>query len=124
MLIDAVKYPVVTSKSVQLSSIGQYTFDIDARLTKTQIKQIIEEIYEVSVVAVNTHRPPRQKRRVGGRQGFKRSYKRVIVTLKAGDTMDLFGENEADTVFAPSETKVLTGSNTNTIVDIEIDTND
>jgi large subunit ribosomal protein L23 len=92
MLIDAVKSPVVTSKSVMLSEIGQYTFRMDARITKTQIKQIIQDIYKVSVVAVNTHRLPRKKRRVGGRQGFKNSYKHVIVRLKAGETIDLFGE--------------------------------
>ena len=93
MLIDAVKSPVVTSKSVMLSEIRQYTFKMDARITKTQIKQIIQDIYNVSVVAVNTHRPPRKKRRVGGRQGFKNAYKHVIVRLKAGETIDLFGQN-------------------------------
>ena len=89
MMIDAVKYPILTEKSMRLIDSNQYTFDMDDRLTKTQIKQIIQELFKVSVVAVNTHRPPRKKRRVGTRQGFKSSYKRVIITLKAGETIDL-----------------------------------
>ena len=89
MMIDAVKYPILTEKSMRLIDSNQYTFDMDDRLTKTQIKQIVQELFQVSVVAVNTHRPPRKKRRVGTRQGFKSSYKRVIITVKAGETIDL-----------------------------------
>ena len=74
---------------MRLIDSNQYTFDMDDRLTKTQIKQIVQELFKVSVVAVNTHRPPRKKRRVGTRQGFKSSYKRVIITVKAGETIDL-----------------------------------
>ena len=89
MMIDAVKYQILTEKSMRLIDSNQYTFDMDDRLTKTQIKQIVQELFKVSVVAVNTHRPPRKKRRVGTRQGFKSSYKRVIITVKAGETIDL-----------------------------------
>lgn len=89
MMIDAVKYPILTEKSMRLIDSNQYTFDMDDRLTKTQIKQIVQELFKVSVVAVNTHRPPRKKRRVGTRQGFKSSYKRVIITVKAGETIEL-----------------------------------
>ena len=91
MMIDAVKYPILTEKSLRLVDSNQYTFDMDDRLTKTQIKQLVQEIFKVSVVAVNTHRPPRKKRRVGARQGFKTAYKRVIITVKAGETIELLG---------------------------------
>ena len=74
---------------MRLIDSNQYTFDMDDRLTKTQIKQIVQELFKVSVVAVNTHRPPRKKRRVGTRQGFKSAYKRVIITVKAGETIEL-----------------------------------
>ena len=90
-MIDAVKYPILTEKSLRLVDSNQYTFDMDDRLTKTQIKQLVQEIFKVSVVAVNTHRPPRKKRRVGARQGFKTAYKRVIITVKAGETIELLG---------------------------------
>ena len=44
MMIDLVKYPILTEKSVRLMDSNQYTFDMDSRLTKTQIKEVIKEI--------------------------------------------------------------------------------
>ena len=76
---------------------NQYTFDMDNRLTKTQIKQVIKKVFNVSVVAINTHRPPRKKRRVGTQQGLKAAYKRVIITLKPGDTIELFSSSTTST---------------------------
>lgn len=93
MMIDLVKYPVLTEKSVRLIENNQYTFDIDLRLNKPQIKKLIEELFKVKVIAVNTHNPPRRKKRLGFSQGFKARYKRVIITLKTGDSIPLFAEN-------------------------------
>ena len=82
-MIDLVKYPVITEKtSLALSNKGQYTFDVDKRLTKTQIKKLFESLFEVNVVAVNTHIPPRKTVRVGMARGYRPSYKRAIITLK------------------------------------------
>ena len=89
MMIELVKYPVLTEKSVRLMDSNQYTFDVDFRLTKPQIKQLIEELFQVKVVAVNTHRPPRKKRRLGTNQGYKVINKRVIITLKSGEAINL-----------------------------------
>lgn len=88
-LIDLVKYPVITEKTY-ISSVrnGQYTFDIDKRLTKTQIKKLFSSLFKVSVVAVNTHMLPRKKIRVGMAQGFRPTFKRVIITLKKGDSIN------------------------------------
>nr|YP_009105708.1 ribosomal protein L23 [Neocystis brevis]AIT94431.1 ribosomal protein L23 [Neocystis brevis] len=93
MMIDLVKYPVLTEKSVRLIENNQYTFDVDLRLHKPQIKKLIEDLFEVKVIAVNTHRPPRHKKRLGFSQGVKARYKRVIITLKSGDSIALFPEN-------------------------------
>ena len=93
MMIDLVKYPVFTEKSVRVIENNQYTFDVDLRLSKPQIKKLIEELFSVIVISVNTHRPPRKKKRLGVSQGFKRSYKRVIVTIKSGQSINLFTEN-------------------------------
>jgi len=60
-MIDLVKYPVLTEKSTRLLENNQYTFDVDLRLTKTKIKALIEELFEVKVLSVNTHRAPRKK---------------------------------------------------------------
>lgn len=92
MMIDLVKYPVLTEKSARLIENNQYTFDVDLRLSKPQIKKLIEELFEVVVISVNTHRPPRKKKRLGLSQGFKTSYKRVIVTVKSGQSSKIFPE--------------------------------
>lgn len=92
-MIDLVKYPVLTEKSARLIENNQYTFDVDLRLNKLQIKKLIEELFQVTVIAVNTHRPPRKKKRLGVSQGFKTSYKRAIITIKPGQSIMLFPEN-------------------------------
>jgi large subunit ribosomal protein L23 len=90
MMIDLVKYPVLrTEKCGRLIENDQYTFDVDPRLTKLQIKKLIEEFFQVKVVGVNTHRPPRRKKRLGLSVGYKSSYKRVIITVKTGDSLVL-----------------------------------
>jgi large subunit ribosomal protein L23 len=88
-MIDLVKYPVITEKTyLSLYKNRQYTFDIDKRLTKTQIKKLFSSLFKVSVIAVNTHIPPRKKIRVGMAQGFRPTYKRAIITLKEGDSIN------------------------------------
>ena len=88
-MIDLVKYPVITEKTyLSLYKNRQYTFDIDKRLTKTQIKKLFSSLFKVNVIAVNTHIPPRKKIRVGMAQGFRPTYKRAIITLKEGDSIN------------------------------------
>lgn len=88
-MIDLVKYPVITEKTyLSLYKNRQYTFDIDKRLTKTQIKKLFSNLFNVNVIAVNTHIPPRKQIRVGVAQGFRPTYKRAIITLKEGDSIN------------------------------------
>ena len=60
-----------------VSENNQLSFDVDVRITKPQIRKLIEEFFNVKVLAVNTHRPPLKTNRLGS----KPSYKRVIVTV-------------------------------------------
>ena len=88
-LIDLVKYPVITEKTyLALYQNRQYTFDVDKRLTKTQIKKVFESLFNVNVIAVNTHVPPRKKVRVGMAQGTRPSFKRAIITVKEGQSIN------------------------------------
>lgn len=88
-MIDLVKYPVITEKSYRaLYQNSQYTFDIDKRLTKTQIKKLFLSLFNVNVIAVNTHIPPRKQIRVGMAQGFRPTYKRAIITLQKGQSIN------------------------------------
>jgi large subunit ribosomal protein L23 len=87
--INLVKYPVITEKTyIALFKSRQYTFDVDMRLNKTQIKKLFETLFNVNVIAVNTHIPPRKKIRVGTAQGFRPRYKRAILTLKEGQSIN------------------------------------
>ena len=95
MIIDLVKYPVVTEKSLLGIMNSQYTFDVDLKLNKSQIKKLIQDLFKVNVIAVNTHRPPKKKKVLGASKGYRSSYKRVIITLKSGDSIPLFPEQEA-----------------------------
>jgi large subunit ribosomal protein L23 len=90
-MIDLVKYPVITEKtSIALSKTKnrQYTFDVDKRLTKTQIKKLFENLFNVNVLSVNTHIPPRKTVRVGMARGFRPSFKRAIITLKENQSIN------------------------------------
>nr|YP_009105868.1 ribosomal protein L23 [Microthamnion kuetzingianum]AIT94712.1 ribosomal protein L23 [Microthamnion kuetzingianum] len=92
MSIDLVKHCVLTEKLIKLVVNNQYTFDVDLRLNKTQIKGLIEELFNIKIIAVNTHRLPRKKKRVGATQGSKTQYKRAIITAKAGESINFFNE--------------------------------
>jgi large subunit ribosomal protein L23 len=89
MAADLIKYPVITEKSyLAMFQNRQYTFDVDLRLTKPQIKQLFETLFNVNVVGINTHCPPRQRVRLGSKAGYRARYKRVILTLKEGQSLD------------------------------------
>lgn len=89
-VVDLVKYPVISEKSyLALFKHRQYMFDVDVRLTKTQLKRLFETLFNVQVKAVNTHIPPRKGIRVGMANGTRVQYKRVILTLKEGQSITL-----------------------------------
>ena len=85
-MIELFKNFVLTEKSVRLmDKYDQYTFDVDVKLTKPQIKKLSQDMFKVDVLSVNTHRPPRKKRRLGISQGYKPCRKRVIIKVKKTD---------------------------------------
>jgi large subunit ribosomal protein L23 len=90
-LLELIKYPSLTEKSINLYGNRQYTFIVDRSLTKTQIKYVIENIFKVSIIQVNTANLPTKTRRVGKFIGNRPCYKKAYVKLKEGDTInDLF----------------------------------
>lgn len=89
MNLDLIKYPVITEKTyLAMFKNRQYTFDVALNLTKPQIKMLFEKLFDVQVIAINTHTPPRQRVRVGMKTGYRPRYKRVILTLKQGQSID------------------------------------
>ena len=90
---DIIIAPVISEKSYGLIDENKYTFLVHPDSNKTEIKQSIEKIFKVRVVSVNTIN--RKGKQVRTRFGFGRrnNSKRAIVSLAAGDRIDLFGSN-------------------------------
>ena len=88
---DILVKPVVSEKSYALLDENKYTFIVDPRANKTQIKQAVEAVFSVKVTGVNTIN--RQGKRKRSRTGFgkRKDTKRAIVTLAEGDRIDIFG---------------------------------
>lgn len=81
--------PVVSEKSYNLIDNGKYTFEVDPRSNKTEIKQAIEAIFNVKVDKVNTLNRVGKARRTKFGLGKRKDTKRAIVSLKSG-TIDIF----------------------------------
>jgi len=92
-IIDLIKYPIITDKATRLLEINQYTFATDIKATKEQIKLAVEYLFQVKVTAVNTYHAPVKKKRIGKYIGQKTKYKRAIISLESGSSIDLFSEN-------------------------------
>jgi large subunit ribosomal protein L23 len=87
--------PVVSEKSFVLAEAGKYTFRVADKAHKTQIRQAIEELFDVKVVAVRTASVKSKPKRRGQTAGRTRSWKKAIVQLREGDTIPIFQAFEA-----------------------------
>ncbi|MBO1267179.1 MULTISPECIES: 50S ribosomal protein L23 [Micrococcaceae] len=87
---DVVLAPVVSEKSYGLIDEGKYTFLVDPRSNKTEIKLAVEKIFSVKVESINTINRAGKRKRTKFGWGQRKSTKRAIVSLKEG-TIDIFG---------------------------------
>jgi large subunit ribosomal protein L23 len=87
---DVVLAPVVSEKSYGLIDEGKYTFLVDPRANKTEIKLAVEKIFSVKVESINTINRAGKRKRTKFGWGTRKSTKRAIVSLKEG-TIDIFG---------------------------------
>lgn len=87
---DIILRPVISEKSYGLLDENKYTFVVDPRANKTEIKIAIEKIFDVKVVSVNTQNRPGKRKRRGYIVGKRPDVKRAIVTLAEGDEIELF----------------------------------
>lgn len=82
--------PVVSEKSYSLSEDGKYTFKVHPDAHKTQIRQAVEEIFDVTVVEVRMVKVPAKPKRRGMFRGTRPGGKKAIVTLAAGQSIPIF----------------------------------
>jgi large subunit ribosomal protein L23 len=87
---DVILRPVISEKTYGLLDEGKYTFIVDPRSNKTEIRQAIESIFDVRVTNVNTMNRSGKRKRRGLIVGKRPDTKRAIVTLAPGDEIELF----------------------------------
>jgi large subunit ribosomal protein L23 len=88
---DVIIRPVISEKSYGLLDDNKYTFIVDPDANKTQIKIAVEQIFGVTVIGVNTANRQGKRKRTKFGIGKRKDTKRAIVSLAAGDTIEIFG---------------------------------
>ena len=87
--------PVVSEKSYVLAEAGKYTFRVHDKAHKTHIRQAVEELFDVKVLAVRTVSVKSKPKRRGQTSGRTRHWKKAIVQVRPGDTIPIFQAFEA-----------------------------
>jgi large subunit ribosomal protein L23 len=83
--------PVVSEKSYGQIGQHKYTFKVHQDAHKTQIRQAVEELFDVKVVNVNILKVQPKPKRRGMFRGMRPGWKKAVVQLRAGDTIEIFG---------------------------------
>ena len=86
---EAVKQPHISEKASYLAEKDQYVFEVSPNYNKNEIKKSVEGIYGVNVLSVNIIRIPAKKRRLGRTEGFRKAYKKAVVTIKNGQKIEI-----------------------------------
>ena len=98
-MIEIIKKPIVTEKAMKNGDKGQYVFEVEPRSNKIQIKQAVEEMFEVNVISVRTARVKGKIKSRVTRKGIMKGKtalkKKAFITLKKGQTIDIVGGTAA-----------------------------
>ena len=87
--LDTIISPTVTEKSTSLSEYNKVVFKVHRGANKSSIKRSIEKIFKVNVIKINTINLKGKTKMVQNKKAFKPGYKKAIVTLKKGQSIDL-----------------------------------
>jgi large subunit ribosomal protein L23 len=82
--------PIVSEKSYAATTRGEYTFKVHQDAHKTQIRQAVEELFGVTVTRVNVIKVQAKPKRRGQFRGIRPGWKKAVVQLRAGDTIEIF----------------------------------
>jgi large subunit ribosomal protein L23 len=82
--------PILSEKTYVLAEASKYTFRVHGRAHKTQIRQAIEQLFDVHVVDVRTASVKSKPKRRGHTSGRTRSWKKAVVQVRAGETIPIF----------------------------------
>ena len=87
--LDSIRQPIVTEKATILSEQNKTVFKVHSGANKNSIKKSIEKLFKVTVVKVNILNQKRKKKIKQGKPSIKPGYKKAIITLKKGQSIDL-----------------------------------
>jgi large subunit ribosomal protein L23 len=83
--------PIITERSFDLINDNRYTFEVAKQANKVEIGQAVATIFDVTVLKVNTISVSGKPKRVRYAKGYSRSWKKAIVTIAEGETIEAFG---------------------------------
>ena len=87
---DVIRRPLITEKSSKLQGMhNQFRFDVASTANKVEVKKAVETLFSVKVLKVNIANVPGKARRMFGHPGETRPWKKAVVTLRDGDTIDV-----------------------------------
>ncbi len=92
-LEDVIRRPLITEKATSALELNQYTFEVDHRAAKPDIKAAVEKLFDVKVIGISTMNPPRKTRRIGRFSGKRSQVKKAVVRLAEGNSIQLFPES-------------------------------
>ena len=87
--LDTFLHPIITEKATSLSENNKVVFKVRDDASKKTIKKNIEKIFKVNVIKVNTITKKSKSKIIRGKIGYKKGYKKALVTLKKGQSIDL-----------------------------------
>lgn len=90
-LREVIRRPLITERATQLQEAsGKYSFEVDRRANKIDVKRAVEAMFEVQVTKINTVSVRGKVKRLGRFVGRRSNWKKAIVTLAAGQSIDIF----------------------------------
>ncbi|UVD81780.1 50S ribosomal protein L23 [Mycoplasma iguanae] len=94
---QVIKRPILTEKTYEQMPLGVYTFAVDKKTNKVEVKKAVEFIFDVKVESVNIFNVAKKPKKLGRFQGFTTSYKKAIVKLAEGHSIQLFEDETIET---------------------------
>lgn len=88
-IFELIRRPIVTEKTTLMSEFNQVTFEVPLDANKFEIRAAIEDLFKVKVTAVNTVRQKGKTKRFRGHPGRRSDFKKAVVTLVEGDSIDV-----------------------------------
>ncbi len=85
---DIIRRPIITEKATAGTGFSKFFFEVSSCANKLSVKKAVEAIFNVKVLQVNISNTQGKRKMFKGREGFRKSHKRAIVTLEQGQTID------------------------------------